>query len=66
MVFIAVKAMKSGAHDYVAKPFEVEELLLRLGRLGAERALRRELEEARANLSNLAPGAVLIGQAIPR
>jgi DNA-binding NtrC family response regulator len=61
----AVAAMKNGARDYLAKPLEVDELLVRLQRLGAERALRRELEQARAMLSNLAPGAVLVGQSPP-
>ena len=48
----AVKAMKSGAHDYITKPFDLEELkhvvegALRYSRLSIEvTRLRRELEE---------------------
>ena len=42
----AVTAMKLGAADYVVKPFDPEELLLRLGKLVEARALRDEAEAA--------------------
>jgi DNA-binding NtrC family response regulator len=60
-----VAAMKDGAYDYLAKPFQVDELLLRLGRIAEQRALQRDLEQARAALSNIDPGAVLVGQSHP-
>jgi len=60
-----VAAMKDGAYDYLAKPFQVDELLLRLGRIAEQRALQRDLEQARAALSNLDPAAVLVGQSQP-
>ena len=60
-----VAAMKDGAYDYLAKPFQVDELLLRLGRIAEQRALQRDLEHARAALSNLDPAAVLVGQSQP-
>ena len=40
----AVAALKEGAYDYLTKPFEIEELLLQLRRIGQHRSLRRELE----------------------
>jgi two-component system, NtrC family, response regulator AtoC len=38
----AVTAMKLGAYDYIAKPFEPEELSLLVGRIVEEQALRHE------------------------
>jgi DNA-binding NtrC family response regulator len=60
-----VAAMKDGAYDYLAKPFQADDLLVRLGRISSHRALRRELEEARAALSNQRPDSLLIGQSPP-
>jgi DNA-binding NtrC family response regulator len=61
----AVAAMKEGAYDYLAKPFQADELLLRVERIAAQSALRRDLEQARAELANLNPGALLVGQSPP-
>jgi DNA-binding NtrC family response regulator len=61
----AVTAMKNGAYDYITKPFQVDELLLRLERLGAQRAVRRELEQARAAMSSVDPAKVLVGESYP-
>jgi DNA-binding NtrC family response regulator len=46
----AVKAMKSGAVDYITKPVELEELLLHLSRLSERRTLLRENEILRQEL----------------
>src|SRR3954451_2530380 len=48
----AVAAVKEGAHDYLTKPFEIDEITLRAKRIAEHRALLRELEVARAALAN--------------
>jgi len=46
----AVEAMKRGAADYITKPFDGDELRIRLERLLAQRELEREVEELRARV----------------
>lgn len=48
----AVSALKEGAYDYLTKPFDVDELMLQVARIGENRRLRRELESARGELSD--------------
>ncbi len=44
----AVAVMREGARDYVTKPFEMDELLLRVGRVAREVEFRRQMETAGA------------------
>src|SRR3954470_9216369 len=53
----AVAALKEGAYDYLTKPFDVDEIILQMERIGVQRALKRELEQARAELSQRRNGA---------
>jgi DNA-binding NtrC family response regulator len=46
----AVAALKEGATDYITKPFDIDEIVLQMERIAAQRALKRELEQARAEL----------------
>jgi two-component system response regulator HydG len=43
----AVQAIRAGAYDFIAKPFEIEELRLTLDRALSHRALRQELKRLR-------------------
>ncbi len=47
----AVAAMKRGAHDYLVKPFDVDELVIRVQGIAEKKALERDLSEARARLA---------------
>ncbi len=47
----AVSALKEGAYDYLTKPFDLDEVVLQLQRIATQRELKRELEQARAELS---------------
>ncbi|TAN45612.1 MAG: sigma-54-dependent Fis family transcriptional regulator [Nitrospirae bacterium] len=38
----AVDAMKKGAYDYIAKPFDLEDLALRVGKIIQQKTLRKE------------------------
>jgi DNA-binding NtrC family response regulator len=44
----AVAAIKEGAHDYLTKPFDEEDLLTRVAAVAQQCALERELERARS------------------
>jgi DNA-binding NtrC family response regulator len=58
----AVTALREGAFDYVTKPFDCEEFSLRvIGRIAERRALRQDLEEARAQLVGREVGSLIVG-----
>ena len=46
----AVEAMKLGAYDYIGKPFDEDELLLKVARALERKALKREVQDLRAEL----------------
>ena len=65
----AVAALKEGAYDYITKPFDIDEIILQMERIGVQRALKRELEQARAELSQRKAGTngarAIIGRSPP-
>jgi DNA-binding NtrC family response regulator len=60
----AVKALKDGARDYLTKPFDLDELRLRVAALAERRGLERQLEAARAQLSG-STDAAIVGESPP-
>lgn len=48
---LAVEAMKSGAYDYLAKPYDIDELRLIVNRATERQNLRHEVEHLRYALS---------------
>ncbi len=61
----AVGALREGAYDYLTKPFEVGELLVRVGRIAERHALRAELDRARGQLARQETERELIGRCPP-
>jgi two-component system response regulator AtoC len=57
----AVSALKEGAYDYLTKPFDIDELLLQVRRIGETRGLRRELESVKGELSERGSKNALVG-----
>ncbi|MGM0593830.1 MAG: sigma-54-dependent transcriptional regulator [Pseudomonadota bacterium] len=58
----AVDAMKLGAVDYIAKPFDHDELLLTLERVLKQQNLERQNRALKSELSDRYPVAGMIGQ----
>src|SRR6185295_1392589 len=58
----AVDSLKGGLDDYLVKPFDIAELLIRVERLGERIRLRNELREARLTLAGELAGSKLIGR----
>lgn len=59
----AVEALRAGALDYLTKPFDLDELLVRVGRIAEQRSLRAELQAARARLAaDASAGTQIIGR----
>jgi two-component system response regulator AtoC len=59
----AVQAMKLGARDYLVKPFDPEELLLKLERLFEESSLAGQVEAGRRELGSPSTAGSWIGDA---
>jgi two-component system response regulator AtoC len=57
----AVAAMKSGAYDYVNKPFQADEILLTLRKAEEREQLRRENLELKSRSGRGDAGAVIVG-----
>lgn len=64
---LAVRAVRAGACDFIAKPFQIEVLCLAIERVFRERQMRREIVRLRSMLSGSEPtGLVARSQAMQR
>src|SRR5262245_42638968 len=61
----AVAALKDGAFDYLTKPFDTEEIIVRVARSEAKRKLERELAAARTELAKRSSAETIIGKSPP-
>lgn len=57
-----VTAMKEGALDYLTKPFDIDEINLRIARFNERRSLETQLSLARTELAQRDPGSIIIGR----
>jgi ActR/RegA family two-component response regulator len=58
----AVEAMKTGAVDYIAKPFDHDEMLLIVARILKQRSLERENETLRSRPARVYPLEGMVGR----
>jgi two-component system, NtrC family, response regulator AtoC len=56
------QALKNGVDDHVLNPFEIQDLILRVERLGERRRVDRELRSAQASVAATNSGSQLIGR----
>ncbi|MCK6544521.1 sigma-54 dependent transcriptional regulator [Myxococcota bacterium] len=61
----AVSALKEGAYDYLTKPFDTEEIIIRVARSAEKRALRHELSSARNELEAKKSTESIVGRSPP-
>ena len=58
----AVEALKEGASDYLTKPFDVDEITVRVARLQEQYNLKQNLADARAELMARDGGSTIVGR----
>ena len=61
----AIAAIRAGAHDFVHKPFEIEELILRIEGAARHRALHAELVRLRQTVADSEGWGQLLGDSPP-
>lgn len=59
---LAIKAMQLGAHDYIAKPFELDDMLLTVKRFFEYQALAAEVKTLRSRLGEHDPTERIVGR----
>ena len=61
----AIRAVKLGAHDYITKPFKIDQLLLSIDKALAERSLRTEITRLREEVNRRDRLDNIIGRSAP-
>ena len=61
----AVEAMKLGAFDFITKPFQPEEILLRLRNAADKRRLRQQVQQLRAEVQSVSAPEGIVGVSEP-
>lgn len=59
---LAIKAIQLGAHDYITKPFELDDVLLTVNRLFEYQALAAEVRTLRSRLGEQDPSERIVGR----
>ncbi|MBI2953303.1 MAG: sigma-54-dependent Fis family transcriptional regulator [Chloroflexi bacterium] len=62
---LAIKAIQLGAHDYITKPFELENVLLTINRFFEYQALASEVRTLRTQLGEYDPSERIVGHTQP-
>ncbi len=58
---VAIEAMRSGAYDYITKPFDLDEVLLTIQRYFDRQALRDQVQQLSSRIGERDPNELLIG-----
>jgi two-component system response regulator AtoC len=58
---VAIDAMRSGAYDYITKPFDLEDVLLTVQRFFDRQALSQQVQQLSSRLGERDPNELLIG-----
>ncbi|HEX3855186.1 MAG TPA: sigma-54 dependent transcriptional regulator [Polyangiaceae bacterium] len=61
----AIEAMRAGAYDFITKPFDIEALVLVVGRAVQHHALKGEIKRLRAAVGQAGWGDDILGQSAP-
>ncbi len=62
---VAIDAMRSGAYDYITKPFDLDEVVLTVQRFFDRQALSNQVQQLSSRLDERDPNELLIGNSPP-
>lgn len=61
---VAIEAMRSGAYDYFTKPFDLDDVLLRIQRFFERQELTDKIQELSSRIGERDPNDLLIGDSV--